>query len=350
MQAENIFESDILSQPQSLRNALRFYEAQGYYEAVRSLAKGNFDKIVLTGMGSSYAASLNAGTMLRAAGLPAYTVVASELLHYSYDMLTKNTLLVMTSQSGGSGEVVELCRRLPKDAAVVAVTNDGYSALAGRAQESFLLHVENEVTVSTRTYLASQALLYFFAKTFLGEDRAAVLGDLFTSADYLEASIRDFSAIRSTVFDHIAIPFYLALIGRGWSFATADAGALFIREVAKYPSISFESAQFRHGPIELVADGFSAIVFIPKGLCEQLQLKLATEIAHNGGKVLAVAEKGVAVPKHENIAAIYQSYVSQELAPIVNIVPVQAFANYVARERGYDVSVFRCGRKITDME
>lgn len=346
----NIFEQDIQSQPNSMRQALKFYSEQKYFVRMQKLGQQKFDKIILTGMGSSYAASINAGAILRNAGFNAVVEVTSDLLHYHLETITEDTLLIMVSQSGVSGEAVDLCSRIPASVHILAVTNEPESALAKRGQDVLLMHVDSEITVSTRTYLASQILMYMVAKAMTGADEAQVMDDLARSVDYLEESLQSFPEMREKIYNHIGIPDYLPLLGRGWNYTTSDAGALFIREVAKYPSISFESAQFRHGPIEMVCPGFAAMVFTPDGLCEDLQDRITTEIALHGGKVVVIAGEHAKVTQSDRVLVIRQKYVSQELAPIVNILAIQAFADYVSRARGYDVSVFRCGAKVTDVQ
>lgn len=350
LNTKNAFETDVELQPESIAEALRFYEAQSYFEQIRDLAENRYDRIVLTGMGSSYAACINAGAMLRSAGLNVFTEVTSDLVHYHRGMITENTLLVMVSQSGHSGEIVELCESISETLPVVAVTNDGECALAKRAQLTLLMNVAPEQIVSTRTYVASQMLMYLFAKAFLGEPKDKVIGQLKESIAYLSKAVEEFSAVQDKMRAHIGVPSYVSLIGRGWSYATAEAGALFIKEGAKSPSIAFEAAQFRHGPIELVSEGFAALLFIPKGQCEQMQCRIAEEICSHGGKVVAVVEKGVELPRHPGILPIRQNYVSQELAVLVNIVAVQAYINYISKDCGYDSGSFRCGSKVTDIQ
>jgi D-arabinose 5-phosphate isomerase GutQ len=59
--------------------------------------------------------------------------------------------VVLISQSGKSGEIVGLCEAIPKEVPVAAITNDPRSTLARRGSRVFLLHVEEEDAVSTRT-------------------------------------------------------------------------------------------------------------------------------------------------------------------------------------------------------
>ncbi len=340
-------ETDVRKQPESLTLALDFYRKNEYYSTLRSLAQHPYDKIVLTGMGSSYAASLNAAARLRSAGFYAVAEVASDLLHYRDGLLTPRTLLVLVSQSGRSGEILELCSHLPVGITTAAFTNEEGSPLAQAAQYTFLMHLEPEQIVSTRSYIASQMLMVLLAEAFLGTPEKKILDELAQSLVYLAEAVKDFTRTKEKMLAHIGTPPYISLLGRGWSYATAEAGALFIKEGAKSPSIAFESAQFRHGPIELVDRQFAAMVFVPKGRCENLQKGIIQEICLHGGKVIAVAEEGVSLPSHPGVLPIWQHYGREELAPLVNITAVQAYIDYTALERKIDSGTFRCGSKVT---
>lgn len=348
--SETVFAADVRLQPESMAEALRFFETQHYYEAIRQLAQTPHQRIVLTGMGSSYAACINAGAMLRNAGLNVFTEVTSDLLHYHREMLTEDTLLVMVSQSGQSGEITELCSLLPETQPVLAVTNNGDCALARRAALVLLMHVAPEDIVSTRSYLSSQILMYLFAQAYLGAEKEKLLEDLRQSLVYLGQAVDAFDEMQEQMRSYMGVPAYLSLIARGWSYTTAEGGALFIKEGAKLPSIAFEAAQFRHGPIELVGEGFVAMVFLPGGRCAQMQQRIAEEICAYGGKVVVVAEEGVELQGLDGALILRQRYVSQELAPLVNIVPVQSFIDYAAKGRGIDSGSFRCGSKVTDTQ
>ena len=48
--SETVFAADVRLQPESMAEALRFFEAQHYYEAIRQLAQTPHQRIVLTGM------------------------------------------------------------------------------------------------------------------------------------------------------------------------------------------------------------------------------------------------------------------------------------------------------------
>lgn len=112
----NQFIKEIQEQPEMLERTLGYYhsrEGKERLDAVCTLwTTGDYDKIVLTGMGSSCFVSQAAAIMMTAYNIPAFAINAGELLHFQSSVLTERTLLVAISQSGESYEVIELLKQL----------------------------------------------------------------------------------------------------------------------------------------------------------------------------------------------------------------------------------------------
>ncbi|MBE5253847.1 hypothetical protein [Mixta mediterraneensis] len=125
MSSPSEYEKDILQQPDALSDPLHYALPAGLYE----LDVHSYDRIVLAGMGSSDYALIPVEHELIARGLPVWRVDAGRLLDMP-QLITQNTLLWMTSQSGMSGEVVK----------VVEVT--GESSLLHLDWNGFPVHVQ----------------------------------------------------------------------------------------------------------------------------------------------------------------------------------------------------------------
>ena len=344
----NIYEKDILSQGKDMQKALKSYRLEDYPKILAKLPLTNFKKIVFTGMGSSFFACNNAVTMLRRSGFCAYSVTASQLLHYENDSISADTLLVMVSQSGRSGEIVELCGKLKGRCFVLGLTNYADSPLALASDLVLNLNVESEQAVSTRTYLAPLMLLYITAKVFIGAWKEESYIGIEDTINALGESLETFNANSDKIEAFLGVPPYISLIARGYSLSTAEAGALFIKEVAKYPSIAFDSAQFRHGPFEMLGKDFACFIFAPSDHGYDMQMRLVNDIADRGGRVVLVTDSAAA--SRDNVMVIKQRYPVPELLDMINVTPLQAFADYAAKRKGLDVGVFIHSSKITNLQ
>ena len=160
------FELDIAAQPDALREFARASPSPS--AELAAIARRDYDRIVFTGMGSSHFAALPSWRQLVADGRSTWRVDTGQLLDIPR-LITEATLLVITSQSGASGEIAALLspaegRQLSRPLAVVGITNDPGSPLGRASDAVILLHSGPEATVSTKSYLnslaAHQQLLY----------------------------------------------------------------------------------------------------------------------------------------------------------------------------------------------
>src|SRR4051794_4373483 len=97
------FEHDIADQGEALA---RFAQAP-VPARLATLVQREHARVVLTGMGSSHFAALPSWRRLVGAGQPVWWVDTGQLLD-SPQLMTPDTLVVATSQSGASGEIVAL--------------------------------------------------------------------------------------------------------------------------------------------------------------------------------------------------------------------------------------------------
>lgn len=341
---ENVFLSDILDQPNAMRKAMDFYKH--YSEQMEQIRTLKPRQVLFTGMGSSHYCSQGAVIALNQGGIPARMESASEILHYEWGTVSANTLLVLTSQSGESGEIVDILNRLPVDQKIIGITNDPTSSLGRRADICLNMHVAPELAVSTRTYLASLILSDMVASALLGEDHLTSLHCFTRTVDALEYFLKDHARMQEQIAQFLNHPSSICYIGRGYGRATAECGALFTRETAKYPALGFDSGEFRHGPYEMVDENFCAMVFAPSGVGLQLQKNLTEAIISHQGRVVFVTDTDTCFDS-DRVLVLRHTAVDERYAPLVQILCPQLFANDMAIHRGFAPGVFRQSSKIT---
>ncbi len=100
--------TDILSQPDLLKQAIPLYDFSGLETLAGKIKAGQITRIFVTGMGGSLAAAHAAWLILARYGLPVYLVDCAEILHNTKEQITADSLVWMISQSGRSAEVVKL--------------------------------------------------------------------------------------------------------------------------------------------------------------------------------------------------------------------------------------------------
>jgi glutamine---fructose-6-phosphate transaminase (isomerizing) len=331
-----LYLTDIRQQPQSLQQQLD--------SSLDSAALGllgrlpGFDRIVLTGMGASLHAQYPAFLMLASAGLPVWHIETAELLGEAGGLITPDTLLWVTSQSGRSAETTALLERVPaRRPAVLGFTNDAASPLAESADAIVELHSGREQAVGTRSYLNSLAAH--------ARATAAVLGRE-TPAEFREAASR-LDSYLSHWDEHVAAwdaavnePILFA-IGRGASLAAVRTGALIIKEAAKTPIEAMSAPQFRHGPLEM-ADKRICVVVLPGSSADApLNERLAADLAAFGANAVTLTHPG------KGSGPLLPDLSSDEARPLAEILPFQLLSIVLAERLGYEPGAFGKIGKIT---
>ena len=128
------------------------------------------------------------------------------------------------------------------------------------------------------------------------------------------------------------------LLARGPSLASAHEGALLFHEVAKSPAVAMPIASFRHGPVEVVDQNFRGFVFAPQGTTRDLNLSLAHDLVQFGGEIRLIGPSG---SQARDARWCDLPSVSETLAPLFEIVPLQTAAFQLAVLRGIVPGSFR---------
>ncbi len=324
---------NIRNQPESLARVLEHQFGDGR-SALLAAARVLHDapRIVVAGMGASFYAALPFVYYLNARGVPAHYIEAAELLHYG-ERLASGAAVVLVSRSGESVEIAKLLDALRETGAkMIGVTNEVNSTLARGVGTVVLVNSLPDEMVAVQSYTATvltMLLLSAAATDGLDEVYSAAAALPGALSQTIEASYEPLSG---------AGPIYI--LGRGPTLASAHEGALLFHETAKLPAVATPAGTFRHGPVEVVAPGFSAIVFATEPATRELDARLAADLQRMGADVRTVAHDGTwPIP---NVDPVF--------LPVIEIVPVQIAALRAAEQRGIRPGEFRYVSQITTQE
>jgi glucosamine--fructose-6-phosphate aminotransferase (isomerizing) len=124
-------------------------------------------------------------------------------------------------------------------------------------------------------------------------------------------------------------------------------GSLVLKEAARIPAEALESAQFRHGPLELAGPALAAGVIATEPATEDLDRAFAAELAAAGASVLVVGRDERPVPGADTVAL---GALHRGLAPAVAAVPFQLVAWRAAVDRGRPPGMLGIATKVTTRE
>ena len=339
----NPYISDLLSQPATLRAALDHYSTS----ALDKINLAEFDRIILSGMGSSYNAAYPALIELAKQPVPVQLINAAELLHSLSGMIGTRSLLWLNSQSGRSAELVHILERIRSapPACLLTFVNDVSSPMAEQADLCIPIHAGEESTVSTKTYTNMLAANLLAGIQLISGDVEAAIREMRLASDAMESYLADWEA-RVQELDSLLGDFkQLYIIGRGSSMSAVWNGSLNNKEAAKCSFEGIHAADFRHGPLEVVESGFTALILAGTSTSAGMNRDLARDILSFGGKVIWLDSSAdvefptLLIPKTGEFSL-----------PLVEILPLQMLTLVMAKRKNIEAGSFRHITKITSKE
>ena len=346
------FIEEISGQPGAIRRAAEgLVDQLPLLEALAAEA-GRTRTLVFTGMGSSYDACYPAVTELAAAGVPALQLDGAELLYFRRPLLGPGSILVAVSQSGRSAEMVRLAGSLETGGRplVVSVTNGTDNPLAAAADIALDTRAGEEVGPSTMTFAGSIVAVAAVGAVLAGGSPAAVVAQIGaqseTAARAAERILADVE-LPSRLAARLGGRGTLVLLARGPARAAAEMGALTLKEAVGIPAESLQTAQFRHGPLELAGPSLATMIVATEPETRDLDLDLAAELAAGGAAVVAVIIGPADVP---GALVLPLDPVPRSLAPAVSIMPAQLLAWRLAVLAGREPGSYVQASKVTTRE
>ena len=286
---------EIMSQPQIWSQALDVFARQ--QAAFVQLMTAAFDRVMVTGCGSTCYLAQFTARLLRHSGLDATAYPASELLFYpdAIYLPQHQHLLICLSRSGTTSETVRV--QASFKAAVggktIAVTCDSDSPLAQNADLAFAIDAAQEQSIAQTRSFSSMGLVV--------QQMAAVLaGYGLNSSARLSAACRAlFDAhgdmIKALACDEGISKFFF--LGSDALYGIACEAMLKMKEMSLSYSEAFHMMEFRHGPMSMVAADSLVIGLIsPASAVHDLQV--LQEMQAMGASILAIAQDATGFRHH----------------------------------------------------
>lgn len=242
------------------------------------------------------------------------------------------SLVMGISQSGQSPDIVSVIsegRR--QNRPTLSITNIEGSPLAAAADYRIHLHAGPEKAIAaTKTYTSSLAALALFSAV-LNDDRENEAA-LQKVSGWMEETLRLMEAAMPRI-ERYRYMSHCVVIGRGYNYATAFEIALKIKELTRTITEPYSSADFRHGPIALMTEGFPVIVVAPGGAVAEDMYDLVIEIKRRGAELMIISDQEQLLAE-ANLPLPIPSGIPELLTPLVTVIPGQLFAMALAQARG----------------
>ena len=292
-----------------------------------------YDEIDIVACGSAYHAGLVGKYMIeKLCNIKVNVCIASE---YQYDkhFFKGKTLVIAISQSGETADTKK-CVNIANDMGVdtLGIVNVKGSSIARICKHVIYTLAGPEIAVATtKAYLAQITTLILLAVK--NSKEKINIEDLQKLPYYIETLInKDYTSLANMLMTKDDIYF----IGRGIDYALCMEGSLKLKEISYIHSEAYAAGELKHGTISLISEGTPVIVVATS---DELYLKTisnAKEVKARGAYVILVTDKEVINEGvYDELISIPK--VTEELRPILTIIPLQLISYEVAKLRDNDI-------------
>lgn len=286
------------------------------------------------------------------AGLPVGVELSSE---YSYRKPITNgaEITIIITQSGETGDTIA-AQRKAHDAGLctLAISNVADSTIVREADGALLTYAGKEFAIpATKSFTTALAALYVLA-LFMAQCRGVLMpekleeciADLERTADLLEEALPDFDARCNPLARRYFMARTFFFLGRAVHFPVALEGALKLKEISYIHAEGYPTGELAHGPTALLEPSFPAVVI---ATCDrgdedsvaryEKTLGNLKTIRSRSECVLVVATTGDTEVTKLSDEVVFVPKANELLSPILEIVPLQLLAYYIAIWNHYDV-------------
>lgn len=342
---ESTLKREILEQPDTLRRLLD--EERETVERVAEAVKARQPPyVMIAARGTSDNAARYGQYIFGAINrLPVALATPSLFTRYEQPPVVRDALVIGISQSGQTPDIVEVVAEAREQGALtVGITNTLNSPLAEAAEHTINMNAGEEVSIgATKTYTASLMALAMLSAALGGDE--ARFEDLASVPDCVAQVTSSASSVLKAA-ERYRYMEACVVISRGYNYATAYEIALKLKELTYVLAEPYSSADFQHGPVALVEQGFPVIAAVPEGEVAGELIDLLRQLQERGAElvIFSALEEALALGRTR---VVLPGCVPEWVSPMVTVVPGQLMALGLALAKGLDPDNPRELRKVT---
>jgi len=309
--------------------------------------------INIAACGTSWHAATAGKYMIeRLARLPVDVDYASEY-RYRNPIPDRNALGLLITQSGETADTLAAQREMKSlGSKTVAICNVVDAMVAREAHGAIYTHAGPEIGVASTKAFTAQLTALFLLALKLGQLRGRIdpaqSVSLIEELSRIPSKIEEVLRSRSAQCEQLAKEFSTVrdflYLGRGIHFPIALEGALKLKEISYIHAEGYPAGEMKHGPNALIDETLPVVVLATRDesdpaskLRYEKTLSNIQEVTARSGRVIAVATEGDTTIGGLVEHVIYIPPAIELLSPLIEIVPLQLLAYYIAVRRGCDV-------------
>ena len=305
----------------------------------------DIDRVCIVACGSSFHAALVAKYAIETwAHLPTAVDIASEF-RYRDPILDGRTLTIGVSQSGETVDTLQGMREArAKGSKVLVVSNVVDSSMAREADGVLYTRAGPEIGVAaTKTHLTQIVALELLAlalaqarQALCPSEIARLVDEMLGLPDRLDTVLKrtkDVAAVAQEVAD--ARDFFF--LGRHVGHPVALEGALKLKEISYIRAEGYPAGELKHGPIALIEPGSVVVGVATRNCLWEKMCSNIQEVKSRGATIVLVGNDGDGQTAELADHMLWVPSVEPMLSPVVDAVPLQFLAYWLAQSHGHDV-------------
>lgn len=306
----------------------------------------SISKIHIVACGTAYHAGLIGKTVIESlARIPVENDVASEY-RYRSPIITKDTLVIVVSQSGETADTLAALREAQRNGArVLAITNVVGSSAAREADDVLVTWAGPEIAVASTKAYTSQLIAFYLFGLHLGRvlgtideaKQASLIEGLQALPEQAEAILAQ-ADVYQAVSEDIAKHSNLFFIGRGVDYPVSQEGSLKLKEISYIHSEAYAAGELKHGTIALIEDGIPVIALVTQEDLYEKTLSNIKSVKARGAHVIALTNEGFEEEMAKSVDQVFTiPKTLPVLTPALAVIPLQLISYYTTLTLGHDV-------------
>lgn len=257
------------------------------------------------------------------------SVLGADMYDY-FDLLDKNDLIIAPSQSGETADVLEVLEiAKQKGVKIASFVNMPGSTMSRISDYKFMAKAGPEICVmSTKVFTSQIAWGYLLAKMVSGKEtegkadlaKLAVFMDKYFATESNHKKLKDLAKILAKSKD-------IFLLGKYQNFNIVKEGMVKIIEGSYIHAHGIPAGDLKHYAITLMEEGVPVIIVISKDIAKNDVINAVNQVKARKATVI-----GISPTPHQDFDYYIEVPDTEETQAIMNIIPLQLLAYYMAVE------------------
>ena len=346
---EHFMMKEIHEQPKAVEDTLNSVIKNGVLDFSEiGLTKEQLEtvsQVYIVACGSAWHAGMAAQYVIEdMANIPVRVELASEF-RYRKMPLTKDSLVIVISQSGETADTLAALRLAKeKGISTLAMVNVVGSSIAREADHVFYTLAGPEISVATTKAYSSQLAACYCLAVELAKVRGEIDEEKYR---YYIAELQSIPGkIKRILDDKERIQWFASkyanatdafFIGRGIDYAIGLEGSLKLKEISYIHSEAYAAGELKHGTISLVEDGTLVIGVLTQSDLYEKTMSNLVECKSRGAYLMGLTTYGKYETEDSVDFTVYVPKVDEHFVGSLAVIPLQLLGYYVSVAKGLDV-------------